>query len=84
MSRRSSFLGLALCLLVLCQGCYGPFNAVRRIHNWNGTFENEWAQEGMFLVLIVPYGLWTLGDMLIFNSIQFWGGTNPVDPPSDG
>lgn len=87
MSRRMSVLALALCLMVLVTGCYGPFNATTSLHDWNGTeFENEWAQEGMFLVLnIIPvYGLWMLGDVLIFNSIEFWGGTNPIDPPSDG
>lgn len=78
-------LALILTLTVLCQGCYGPFNAVRSLHHWNGTVsENAWAQEGVFLVCnIIPvYGLWAFGDSLIFNSIEFWGGTNPIDPPS--
>ena len=26
--------------------------------------------------------LTTLGDQLIFNSIQWWTGNNPIDPPS--
>lgn len=84
MSLRTSVLVLLLCVLALAPGCYGPFNATSSLHHWNGTeFENEWAQEGMFLVLtIIPvYGLWFLGDVLIFNSIEFWGGENPIDPP---
>jgi hypothetical protein len=66
----------------LTSACYGPFNATRSLHHWNGTVTgNKWAQEGLFLVLnIIPvYGLWMLGDAIIFNSIEFWGGTNPMD-----
>lgn len=85
--RFTRILGLVLAVAVLFQSCYGPFNATRSLHKWNGEIsENEWGQEGMFLVLnIIPvYGLWMLGDVLIFNSIEFWGGENPIDPPSDG
>ena len=62
--------------------CYGPFKLTRNLHHWNGTFtSNKWGQEGMFLVLsIIPvYGLCVLGDSLIFNSIEFWGGENPIE-----
>jgi hypothetical protein len=31
------------------------------------------------------YGICILGDALIFNSIQFWGGENPISAPmADG
>lgn len=85
--RFTRILGLVLAVAVLFQSCYGPFNATRSLHKWNGEVtENEWGQEGMFLLLhIIPaYPLWVLGDSLIFNSIEFWGGENPIDPPSDG
>jgi hypothetical protein len=38
----------------------------------------------MFLILawLPVYGLATLGDAVVFNSIEFWTGDNPVDPPS--
>ena len=78
-------LAAVLCLAILGGGCYGPFNLTKRVHNWNGEVsENEWAQEGMFLLLvIVPvYGIAMLGDAIIFNSIEFWGGENPISPPS--
>ncbi len=75
----AAVLGLAL----LGTSCYGPFNLTRRVHHWNDSVtDNKWGQEGMFLLLvIVPvYGLSMLGDALIFNSIEFWGGENPISP----
>jgi len=70
---------LAAALLV--SGCYGPFNLTRKLHQWNGEVsENKWAVEIVFLALVwAPvYGLAGLGDGLIFNTIEFWGGENPI------
>jgi hypothetical protein len=71
---------VVLCLAVLMSGCYGTFSLTKRLHHWNGTQDGRWAQEGVFLLIaIVPiYGLCILGDALIFNSIEFWGGNNPI------
>ena len=75
-----------LCIGVLVSGCYGPFNLTRRLHHWNGQVGGKWANEIVFLVLIwLPvYSLASLGDGLIFNSIEFWTGDNPIDPPMAG
>jgi hypothetical protein len=78
-------LASVLCLSMLTSGCFGPFNLTTRVHDWNDSVsENEWAQEGIFLGLsilfVYPFAM--LGDALIFNSIEFWGGTNPIDPPT--
>lgn len=77
-------LGLALGAGMLATSCFGPFNAVRQVHAWNDDVStNKWAKEGVFLVIswIPVYGVAMLGDVLIFNSIEFWGGTNPIDAP---
>jgi hypothetical protein len=76
-----SALVVLLCLGVLMSGCYGPFNLTQRLYDWNGGFSNEWAREGVFILALFPYGVCMLGDALIFNSIEFWGGDNPIDPP---
>ena len=79
-SWKSSALILVLCLAVLMSGCYGTFSLTKRLHHWNGSQDGRWVQEGVFLLLvIVPvYGICMLGDALIFNSIEFWGGNNPI------
>ena len=65
----------------ILSGCYGPFRLTTKLHQWNGNVSNKkFVNELVFLGLcILPaYELCCLGDALIFNSIEFWGGQNPV------
>ena len=74
---------LALSLFV--SGCYGPFNLTRRLYQWNSQASNEkWGKEIIFLLLALTpvYSFATLADGIVFNSLEFWTGNNPVDPPS--
>ena len=83
--KRTCRVGIGLLAVALfASGCYGPFNLTRRLYRWNGQVGDKWANEFAFLVLawLPVYGLATLGDALIFNSIEFWGGKNPVEPPT--
>ena len=70
-----------LALTLMFSGCYGPFRLTRKLHTWNGQVGEKWANEFVFLVLVwVPvYSLATLGDALIFNSVEFWTGDNPIE-----
>ena len=80
-SQRMAFGLLALGLAV--GGCYGPFNLTRRLYRWNGQVGDKWEREIVFIIFAwVPvYGLTVLGDAVVFNSIEFWTGNNPVDAP---
>lgn len=80
---RRSWAWMAL-LLVVLSGCYGPFNLTRRLYQWNGQVNGKWEREFMFILLAwAPvYGLAVLGDAIVFNSMEFWTGNNPVDPPT--
>ncbi|HTE04886.1 MAG TPA: DUF3332 family protein [Planctomycetota bacterium] len=81
-SLKRSALVAALCLATLSSGCYGPFNLTKKLHNWNGHVDGKWGNEGMFLVLVIipVYGVCMLGDAIIFNSVEFWTGNNPISP----
>ena len=61
--------------------CTGPFKLTKRVHKWQTSFENKWVDEVAFLgcVILPVYSLSTLGDAIIFNSIEFWTGDNPMD-----
>ena len=64
--------------------CIGPNNAYNSVLHWNSELsESKYVNELAYLGLhIVPaYPLALLGDMLIFNSIEFWSGNNPVSKP---
>ena len=70
-----------LSLFLLTAGCLGPSHATGHLYKFNSEFENEWAQEGMFLLLLPVYVLFSAGDQLIFNPIYWWSGNNPISPP---
>lgn len=68
-------------VIVTLTGCYGSFAAWHNIHKYNGEVSNnKFAQEAVFLILnIIPvYGVAALLDVLLFNTIEFWSGDNPL------
>ncbi len=77
---------MSMMALTLASGCYGPFRLTKSLHRWNGEIQNKWAREGVFLVLAYfpIYGIAALGDAIIFNSIEFWGGQNPIASAANG
>ena len=77
--------GLVAGMLAM-SGCYGPFNLTRRLYQWNGQINGKWEKEFVFILLAwAPvYGLTVVGDAVVFNSMEFWTGKNPVDPPGKG
>ena len=82
MRRMHGLIALVLAIGLATSGCYGPFQLTRNLHKWNGQVGTKWANEAVFLVLawLPVYALATLGDALIFNSIEFWGRPNPITP----
>ena len=79
--RKSFKLGVLATLLTLTAlttSCYGPFQLTRNLYTWNGDIHNNWGREGVYLLLTPVYAITLLGDGLIFNSIVFWGGQNPI------
>ena len=68
-------------------GCYGQFALTRKIYNWNGNAtSNRFVNSAIMwaLILIPVYEIATLGDFLVFNTIEFYTGSNPVAMNQDG
>ena len=68
-------------------GCYGPFYLTRKVYAFNGQVsQNKWIVEAAFLVMwwIPVYGVASALDGIIFNSIEFWTGNNPVKNAYEG
>lgn len=62
-------------------GCFGSFSLTTKLHRWNDSVsDNKFVNELVFLgMCIIPaYELFCLGDLLIFNTIEFWGEKNPI------
>jgi len=75
---------LASCLL--STSCIGPFNTFNNVTAWNSRVsDSKWVNELVYLGLwVVPvYEIVLTLDSLVFNSIEFWGGENPIGPAKD-
>ena len=62
-------------------GCFGNFELTKKVWKFNKeSSQDKWVQEIVFLVLaILPvYGGASFLDAVVFNSIEFWTGENPV------
>lgn len=69
-----------LILIALLAGCTGTFQLTRKVYEFQTQPEDKWVDEVLFLAfVIVPvYGASTLVDAVVFNSIEFWTGENPM------
>lgn len=66
--------------LATATGCYGSMGAFNKVHDWNGQATGSKVGNSVINALfwIVPvYPLTILGDVLIFNTIEFATGSNP-------
>ena len=62
-------------------GCFGSFELARKVHKWNSEvsdakFVNELVFLGLWILPVYEFAV--LGDLLIFNTIEFWEGTDPL------
>ncbi len=82
---RKAVLGaLAVPLLLVAGGCYGPFKLTCKLHHWNGeATQDRWINEFIFIVISPAYGVCTMVDAVVLNSIEWWSGKNPMDPTEE-
>ena len=61
--------------------CLGSFELTQKLHHWNSNAtSSKFVNNLLFWVLnIVPvYSIAVTVDAVIFNLIEFWGGSNPI------
>lgn len=65
--------------------CYGNFSATRKVYDFNGSFGDKWVNQFMFWVLIIvpAYEVAAFADVVLFNTIEFWTGSNPMAMAAD-
>lgn len=84
MKKAVCFALAVLALGLTTTGCVGnnhSFCLFNGLAKWNRSMNSEkWVNELVFLGLnIIPvYSLFLFADVLVFNSIDFWTGDNPV------
>ena len=72
---------MLLSSVVFTTSCIGSFPVFHKIHSWNQNVSgNKFVNELVFIAFhIIPvYEISYLADGLIFNTIEFWGGSSPI------
>ncbi|MEW6324206.1 MAG: DUF3332 family protein [Nitrospirota bacterium] len=66
--------------LVATTGCYGKFQLTRTLYKLNGSVEDKVARSIVTAVMIVfpVYWFGAAVDWILFNTIEFWTGKNPM------
>ncbi len=75
------FLASALSLMITQTGCFGSFSLIKKVYEFNeSAVDNDILKTLLFYVLnIVPvYGVAGALDVIIFNLLEFWTGSNPI------
>jgi len=77
---------LIVAFLAMLPACYGSFELTKKVHKFNGSLDGKFINEIGFLVMvIIPiYGGATFLDAVIFNTIEFWTGSNPLATNTPG
>ncbi len=78
---KKSIICVAMASTLLFSSCLGSFSAFNNLKDWNqGVSDSKFVNNLVFwgLNIIPVYGLFFLGDTIIFNVIEFWSGSNPI------
>jgi hypothetical protein len=83
MNRRLKLVAvLTMSLALLSSGCIGQFGLTGKVRQFNlEQSKDRFGREILFVILyIIPiYPFAGLADIIIFNSMEFWSGKNPID-----
>lgn len=73
--------GLLFAFSLTMTGCFGSFQMTRSVYQWNESVTpNKFAQTLLFYGMnVVPvYSAAGFLDLVVFNLVEFWSGTNPI------
>lgn len=82
---RTSRISLLFVLMILpilpLMGCYGEFALTKSLYTWNGEVSDMPLVQTLVMWVLGffwIYSLAMLGDLVIFNLVEFWSGENPI------
>jgi hypothetical protein len=77
---RSSIAVLLAGILAFDAGCYGSMRLTKKLYKWNGTVGDKWANSAVaWVITIIPvYQVCVFIDVVVFNTIEFYTGKNPL------
>lgn len=78
---KKTIICIALASSVMFTSCLGSFSAFNGLKDWNMQLtDSKFVNNLVFwgLVIVPVYEIFLVGDALIFNTIEFWSGNNPI------
>ncbi|WP_025820521.1 DUF3332 domain-containing protein [Shewanella marina] len=78
---KKTVIALTLATLMTSQltACMGQMGLSGMLTKANlSVVDNRYARAGLYMLLAPAYGLTATADLFIFNSVEFWTGTNPI------
>jgi len=71
---------LAACIFAgTTTGCWGSFKLTKKAYDFNNGLGNKWISWLVFFIIGGPVtGITLFCDALIFNTLEFWTGSNPL------
>lgn len=75
----SAVLAMAVAMVSL-QGCYGKMALTKKVYRLNGEVSDKYLRSLVtwIFVLAPVYTASVLADFILFNTIEFWSGNNPI------
>ena len=69
---------VGLLALTTLPACFGGFVLTRKWHGFISGISNKWLRWIVFFITSFVYGIAIFVDAILFNSIEFWSGSNPM------
>lgn len=78
--KKVSFALIISFIFSLFTGCYGKFQLTRKVYEINGQVKDKFLRSATtWAFIIIPvYGVAALLDFVLFNTVEFWTGKNPI------
>lgn len=70
---------LFLAATLLTTSCVGSFSLFNRVAKWNShATGSKFLNEIIFIIISPAYAVCAVADVLVFNTVEFWSGSNPM------
>lgn len=81
---KKALIAAVLTVAALAPSCLGPDHLYNSVKNWNAELsDKDWIDEivflGLWFIPVYPFAL--LGDVVIFNTIDYWSGEDTIKDP---
>ena len=70
---------LSLAAVMFLSACMGQMGVSKKLTGFNlKAVDNRYGRAGTYLLLSPVYAITAAADLIVFNSIEFWTGKNPI------